>query len=162
MISREQISSKVKDAISYLLGELREFREEFIYCVHNARIASPLSLMSLLNNGKDKEQKALEVTKTFEPYAHLYKMVLQFPEDRNIYLECINSAPTGYKFLEPLDGVGYAIEDIDSYEGLITLVFYNETYVDVRGRLNTDTGEYMFNNPGVPSKFIMGSKSNLK
>lgn len=166
MISKEQISSKAKDVVVYLLMGLSEFRDEFVLAFSdykdNTRIASPLSLLSLVNNSKEKEQKDVEVTKTFEPSTHIYKRMLKFPEDRNLYLEYINSVPNGYGVLEPVDGSGYSIDDIGSYEGLITLVFYNETYVDVKGKLDIDTGEYLFNNPGVTSTFCYGSSHSVQ
>lgn len=60
----------------------------------------------------------------------------------------LNNIPTGYGVLEPVDGCGYSIEDINSYVGEITLIFYNCGYVNAVGIYDEDSDTYVFNNPG--------------
>lgn len=163
MYLKKQLNSEAKKVVVYLLNGLSEFKNQFIdtfnYYKDNTRIASPLSLLALVKKSKEKENKEVEVIKTFAPTTHIFKVKLKFPEDRNIYLEYINSIPNGYGVLEPVDGNGYSIEDFETYEGIITLVFYNEVCVDVRGRIDSETGEVTFSNLGTTSE-IYGINSN--
>lgn len=163
MYLKKQISPKVRETVVYLLSGLSEFKNLFIetfnYYKDNTRIASPLSLLALVKDSKEKDNKEVEVMKTFAPTTHIFKVKLKFPEDRNIYLEYINTIPNGYGVLEPVDDNGYSIEDFETYEGIVTLVFYNEVYVNVKGILDSETGEVTFNNPGTVS-IIYGNNLN--
>lgn len=154
MISREEISSKAKKKVIYLLTNLMDFRKEFVEicdeCISEIKVVRPLSLLNSINAIKDKGTAPKEtITKTFEPNMHIYTRRLKFPENRNLYLEYLKNIPNGYGVLETVDDSGYCIDDLDTYEGIIKLTFYNKTFVEVEGVYNPENGEYMFDNSGV-------------
>ena len=153
MISRKEIDSKVKNVCRSIYLEFVDKREEFTQIIGEFRsslkVASPLSVLSLINDKKKREKE--DIIKLFEPNTHVYTRKLLFPDNREFYLDHLSNIPEGYGVLEATDDCGYSIEDIDSYEGIVTLYFYNDVYVNVRGIYDDNIGEYVFNEPGVVS-----------
>lgn len=125
--------------LSFVLNEYVDFIRESKL---NVRVASPFSILS------PREEKIEEVVKVFEPNKHIYTRKFMFPENKDIYLEYLSNLPEGYGVLEPTDGCGYTIEDFDNYQGIVTLTFYNDVMVMVKGLHDIKTDTYVFDNPG--------------
>lgn len=153
MISIKKMGSKaISISLQYIMNAY-EFKNDFLDVLKelgtNIKVSSPVSLLSILS-GKKEVKKAVkeDIYKVFEPNTHIFKRKLLFPENMDIYNEMLNNIPTGYGVLEPVDGCGYSIEDINSYVGEITLIFYNCGYVNAVGIYDEDSDTYVFNNPG--------------
>lgn len=151
MISIKEVRSKAVSVGLHYMMDAYEFKKEFFEVLKELktyiRVATPFSLLSILNN--EKEQVKKEIIKVFEPNTHIFKRKLIFPENRDIYMDLLNNVPTGYGMLEPVDGSGYSIEDINTYVGDVTLIFYNDVYVNSVGVYDEESKVYVFDKPGV-------------
>ena len=152
MVLKEYISSNIKNSFTYFSILFNDLKDEFFLSFkefkEDLKITSSISLLSLLNNNKSQKNDDTFLLKVFEPNTHIYFRMFKFPLEKDMYISYINSLPEGYEALEPVDENGYSIEDLDNYNGLIKVIFYNSSFVLVKGEKDSETDEIRYSNPG--------------